>query len=336
MTRITFGSIKVSVARVMGLSTTDERVAEYASRAQERLLYKGKYVGTYGRYRVCVNDACLTWPREIETIEAAALCNEPMDIRNDWYEFLGAGPGVIAENCGPCLTLVDRSDAIAFDDVKGTGKKLSVYCDDAVDAGLQILLRYYRSDGNKMYSTVSGVSTEGEYLTTVAPPAFVESSQQVMPGGFYGIIKPASKRMIRIYEYDTVALTRRPLAYYEPDELLPVYRRSLIPGLSNTCGGEESDSECGVHAVDIVGKFRHRAVAKDSDALIIQSPEALRVMVQAIRKEEDNLWDDAAKYELRATTLLDDQLRHWIGDGKVAPIRWVGSGADGANVLNMV
>jgi len=77
-------------------------------------------------------------------------------------------------------------------------------------------------------------------------------------------------------------------------------------------------------------------VAKDSDALIIQSREALRLMVQAIRKEEDNLFDDAAKFEARAELVLGEQLRHWMGDGKVAPMRIVNSDAGGGGVLNMI
>lgn len=334
--RITFGSIKQSISRVLGANTTDARVAEYVSRAQERLLYKGKYVGTYGRYRVCVNDACLTWPREIETIEAAAVCGGSVTIRNGWYEFLGTGPGVSSENCGCAGQLIDREDAIAFDDVKGTGKKLAIYCDDAVDAGLQVLIRYYDSNGNKYYSTVSGVSTEGEYLTTIAPPGYVYSTNEVMPGGFYGVIKPASKRMIRVYEYTVTGGALRPLAYYEPDETLPVYRRSLIPGLSNTCNVVESDSDCGVHAIDVVGKFRHRAVSKDSDELIIQSGEALRLMVQSIRAEEDNLDDLALKREASAMRILDEQLSHWMGSGAVVPLRIVGAESWGGGICNIV
>ena len=334
-TRLAYGSVKTLLARVLSMNSTDSRVSEYCSRAQERLLHKAKWVGTYGRFRVCVQDSCLTWPREIETIEAAALCDEPVDIRNDWYEFLTAGPGILTESCGPRLTLVDRGDAVAFDDVKGLNKKLRVYCDTTEAGGLQILLRYYNASGQKVYTTVNSVSVEGEYVNLPAGGAYQLASDFVMPGGFYGCIKPATLRTVRIYEYDTVLTTQRPLAYYEPDETNPVYRRSLIPGISSGCCGGTSGS-CGDSTVDIVGKFRTRDVAKDSDALIIQSREALRLMVQAIRKEEDNLFEDAAKYEARAEVVLNEQLRHWMGDGKVQPIRIVDSEVGGAGILNMV
>lgn len=349
--RLTFASVKDVIAPILTMNTSDTRLPIYVSRAQERLLYKGKWVGTYGRYRVCIQDSCLTWPREIETIEAAAMCNIPIDIRNDWYEFLGSGPGIQTENSctlggfggngwwgfgfGMRDQLIDRGDAIAFDDVRGTGKKLSLYADSASDAGEQVLVRYYDSTGNKVYSTVSGETIEGEYLTLVAPPAFVESSNEVLAGGYYGVVKPLTARMVRVYEYDTVALTRRPLAYYEPDETNPMYRRSLLPGISDTCNGSSSDS-CSSRTIDIVGKFRQRAVRKDSDELIIQSAEALRLMCQALRKEENNLWDDAARYEASATRVLDEQLAHWMGDGKVAPMRIIGAEVQGAGVLNVI
>lgn len=333
---ILYGDIKAAVARVLKWNTTDARVAEYVSRAQERLLHKGKWVGAYGRYRVCVQDACLTWPREIETIEAAALCNWPMDIRNGWYEFLQSGPGVMAENCGPCLTLIDRGNSIAFDDIKGEDKKIALYADSAADVGAQVLIRYYDSNGNKYYTTDSdGRPVEGEYLTLVAPPAYVYSTNEVLPGGWYGITKPVTKRQVRAYEYDTVDLAYRPLAYYEPDETNPSYRRSLIPGLSNTCN-VASEEECATVTVDVVGKFRQRTVRKDNDALILESGEAIRLMVQTIRKEEDNLWDDAAKYEARATAILDEQLRHWLGSGAAVPIKIVGAQSWGGGIPNYV
>lgn len=331
-----YGDVKSAIARVLGMNTTDARVAEYTSRAQERLLHKGKWVGTYGRYRVCIVDSCLTWPREIETIEAAALCDIPIDIRNDWYEFLGSGPGVQSENCGCAYGLIDRGNAITFDDVKGEDKKIALYADSAEDAGEQVLIRYYDDNGNKVYTTdADDRPIEGEYLTLVAPPAYVYSTSDVLPGGFYGIVKPVTERIVRAYEYDTVNVAYRPLGYYEPDETNPTYRRSLIPGVSNTCNGEAND-DCGTKTIDIVGKYRQRVVRKDNDGLIVQSGEALRLMVQAIRKEEDNLFDDAARYEARAKMVLDEQLAHWMGDGKVAPIRVVGPEVSGAGVMNLV
>lgn len=331
-----FGDIKNAVARVLSMNTTDARVAEYTSRAQERLLHKGKWVGTYGRYRVCVNDSCLTWPREIETIEAAAACGVPLDVRNGWYEFLGTGPGVQDSDSGCANGLIDRGDAIAFDDIKGAGKKLALYADNAADVGAQVLIRYYDSNGNKYFTTdADGKPIEGEHLTLVAPPAYVYSTNEVMLGGFYGVIKPVTKRMVRAYQYTVVGGALKPLAYYEPDETNPSYRRSLIPGLGNFCSSED-DSECARNTIDIVGKFRHRVVRKDSDALIIESGEALRLMVQSIRKSEDNLFQDAMQYEALAVSVLNDQLKHWLGDGAVVPLRIVGAESWGGSVPNLV
>lgn len=318
------------------MNTTDPRVAEYTSRAQERLLYKGKWVGTYGRFRVCVNDGCLTWPREIESIEAAAVCGCPYDLRNEWYEFLGTGPGVVKENTNLCNTFVDRGDACAFDDVKGTGKKLAVYCDGNEAAGSQILLRYYRGDSKaKTYTTVSGEVIEGEYITLPAAGGYAYSTYECMAGGFYDAVKPATLRTVRIYEYTVAGGALKPLAYYEPDETNPVYRRSVVPCLSDTCNGVVVEG-CGTRAIDIVGKFRQRAVTKDSDALIIQSAEALRLMVQAIKKEENDLWDDAAKFELRAKEVLDEQLHHWLGDGETVPLKLAGAETFGGGICNLI
>lgn len=345
--RLTFGSVKTMLARVLSMNTTDIRVAEYCSRAQERLLHAGKWVGTYGRFHVCTNNGCLTWPREIETIEAAALCNRPMTVRNEWYEFIGPGPGIAAENRGFADQLLDRSDACAFDDVAGTGKKLAVYCDGNEAAGATILLRYYRADSSaKVYTTVAGEVIEGEYITLPAAGGYTYSTYECMAGGFYDAVKPATLRTVRIYEYTVAGGALKPLAYYEPDETNPVYRRSLIPCISNTCNGVTVDG-CGTFTLDIVGKFRTRDVAKDSDALIIQSRDALRMAVQAIMKEEMNLIAEAQAFwgikDPRtgawvggAFSILDMQLKHWLGSGYVAPIKVVGADTISGGVYNLV
>ena len=91
--RLRFSDVKTECARVLKLNATDTRLADYVSRAQERLLYEGKWVGTMGRFRVCVTDSCLTWPREIETIESWIYCDTPGQVFSRWYEFMSTGPG---------------------------------------------------------------------------------------------------------------------------------------------------------------------------------------------------------------------------------------------------
>jgi hypothetical protein len=336
--RSSFGQIKATIAKVLNLNASDSRVIGYVNRCMERLLYDAKWVDTVTTYAVCLNNDCLTWPREIETIEAATVCNTPITIRNSWYEVIENGPGwqggdnCGSATCGVASSLIDRGTAIAFDDITTTGYKLAVYC-DGTETG-QILLRYYDLNGNKIYSTVSGAREEGEYLTLPAAGGYVYSSREVLPFGWYGVIKPATNRVVRVYAYKIADASLKPLAYYEPDEEVPVYRRSLMPGLSGAgCGG---DGACSTKSVIVRAKLRFIPAFNDNSILIIPHVEAIRLGCQAILKEENNLMADAVGYWAMASNCLDRQLHHHQGDGAIQPIRVEGPATWGAGVLNMI
>lgn len=319
--RTTYGAIKTRIAKVVNLAVADSRILDYVNDCMERLLYSGKWVDSVIRYNVCVSEACLTWPRDIETIEAASVCCGPVTIRNGWYEFLQGGPGPATEDsCCLHKQFIDRENRVAFDDVVGTGKKIAVYCDANEAAGAKILLRYYDSNGQKVYTTVSGAREEGEYITLPAGGAYAYTTFEVMPYGLYAVIKPATNRVVRLYEYTVAGGALKPLAYYEPDETVPVYRASLVPAMNRgSCG--DSDEECSSETITIRGKIRFIPAYNDNSILCIPYASAIRLGCQALKKEEDNLLTDAELYWQKAYNILNQQLHHYQGDGVVSPIQ---------------
>ena len=331
--RTTFGKIKTSLAKVLNMNASDSRVIEYCNRASERLLYEGHWLDTVVTYAVCVNSGCLTWPREIETIEAVSTCNVPLAIRDGWYEFLESGPGQqTPDSSSAYSTLIDRGQAVAFDDITTTGYKLAVYTDGTEDPTAKILLRYYDLNGNKVYTTVSGAREEGEFLTLPAAGNYVYSTYEVLPNGLYGVIKPVTNRVVRLYAYKISDATLFPLAYYEPDEEVPVYRRSLIPDLQN----QSCTTGCSSTQVIVRAKLRFIPAYNDNSILTIPHGEAIRLAVQAIYKEENNMLDEALKYWSLANNCLDKQLHHSVGDGVVTPVRLQGCQSWGAGgVINI-
>lgn len=327
--RLRYSDVKADCAKALNLPMADARVLRYVNQACERLIYEGKWVDTYARYTICTSNQCLTWPREIETIEAATFCTTPVVLRNEWYEFLGSGPGLADGGCGPCLTMIDRGNAVAFDDVTGTGKKLAIYADGTEAAG-NVLLRYYDLNGNKVY-TVSGADTiEGENLAIPAAGAYTYSTFEVLPNGLYFVMKPVTKRVIRLYEYTVAGGALKPLGYYEPDEEVPVYRRSYIPHV----GGNGGD--CASMPVTVQAKLRFIPAIGDNSLLGISNRGAIRLAVQAVKKEEDNLLGEAEMYWQKAYNALDRQLSHWLGDGVVAPIKVSSAQNYGGAVINLI
>ncbi len=316
---LTYSQVRVPCSKVLNLTSTDTRVLDYVNRACERLLYQGKWKDTTVRYAVCVNEACLVWPREIETIEAVAVCGRPITPRNFWYEFLDAGPGIVDPNNCLCDELIDEGTVIAFDQVTGSNSKLAVYC-DGTETG-RILIRYYDSNAQKVYTVDAGTTIEGEWITFGAAGSYVYSTYLIMPRGWYAVIKPVTNRVVRVYEYDTVATTYKPLAFYEPTETRPQYRFSYLPMLNSGACNVTNGSDCAKTTVTIRAKVRFIPATGDDSFLVIGHADAIRLACQAIKKEEDNLLQEAALYWAQAKMCLQDQLHHFNGDGVVAPIR---------------
>ena len=118
MNLVSYGEIKATVAEALGMCATDARVLSRLNLGEERLLNRpNKPVGSMGRFRFCVTESCFTLPRQIRTVEAWALCNDPGIIVPEWHEFLGNGTYLMDEDSQPGNMLVDHGRASTFADV---------------------------------------------------------------------------------------------------------------------------------------------------------------------------------------------------------------------------
>jgi hypothetical protein len=342
MHRLTFGSVKSVIAKVLNLCETDtERILSYVNRACERLLNEGNWVGAMARYRVCVDSGCVTWPRSLETIWAFALCNTPMPIMSPWWEFLGNGTYLQDNECASgwgCGTmLIPRDETASFSNVIGSNKKLAIYCDADEDPTAAIILHYYDNNAQWVRTQSGGDWIDGERIVFGAAGTYAYTTKYCMANGYVRAIKPVTKGTVRLYEFNTTNSTYRALAYYEPDETIPVYTRSQIPGLSIS----ESE-DCAKRSVTVMAKKRFIPVAKDNDFLPISHAEAIRMAVQSIWKSENNMPAEASIYMNGgidlitrnriegAIPLLQAQLRHFRGGGAITPIKMVNASTFGA------
>lgn len=320
--KLTLADIKTPISKVLGMASTDSRVVDYINEAQERLLYKGKWPHTYARYRVESEDGMITWPRQLETIEAFAIDDVPGVVRNRWYEFLESGPGLIEKSDGIGRQLLDQDVAAVFSDITGTGKRLRLHTDTltaSVDSGTKVLLQGYNDDGEWIRTQDGSNYVDGEYVTLTT--SYVETVNNFI--SLRGVQKPDTKGNVTVKELNVSAGTVRTIAVYEPLENLPTYRRSMIPGVTTSS------------TITITGKLRFIPAENDIDWLHINNQPALKLMVMAIRKEENNIIEEAVAYEARAVQALNDQLSHHMGDGAVVTPRIVGAEVFGGGIINM-
>lgn len=312
---LTVSEARAEVAEAANVCSADVRVVEYINRAVRRLLPKGKWVGTVQRYLICATDGCITWPRAVETIEAMLLCESPVVIRNQWFEFLGNGPHKLTEDNPAGVTMVDRGEYPAFDDITGTTKRLRVYSDVAESAAAKITLQGFDENANWIRTQVGGVWIDGEQVTISTTPTLSSKFFTRL----VKVIKPKTNGVVRVYEYNNATgLNTKALAFYEPDETLPSYRRSYVPYIASLVGG---GGTCDKVTVEVAVKLRYRPVSVDADFILIPNLPALVEMVRAVKKYENNLPTEARAYELLAVQYLQEELKSWQGDGAVVQLR---------------
>jgi hypothetical protein len=181
MIRRTYGSVKEQLARVTqnGMCATDPQLLARTNEAQERLLNKGLYAGTYGRYSVCVYGGCITLPREFESILGYNFQGAPAQVYNQWYEFMANGPGIAP--AGAWRQLLDRGYVPCFRSIEAQ-KYIRVYTDLAEDATSTILFRGSDSYNNRVQTIENGVYIDGERLNLSAG----SGNSSVLVSGFTG------------------------------------------------------------------------------------------------------------------------------------------------------
>ena len=387
MIRRTFGSVKTQLARVTqnGMCATDPQLLARTNEAQERLLNKGLYAGTYGRYSVCVYGGCITLPREFESIIGYNFDGKQAQVYNQWYEFMANGPGISA--AGDWRRLIDRGYVPCFRSLEAQ-KYIKVYTDQAEDSTATILFRGSDTYNDRIQTQENGAYIDGErlnlsagsgnssvlvsgftgdntngngvyawYTTTNSKPAYKNlngwilnndganwqfldnSSLQVDLSAdnsnypwqtIYGlpltltelsrtttnafrsidaINKTATKGWVRVYAVDPTTGSESCIAILAPDETLPMYRRYAIPGYSNSDGA----------TVTVLAKRKFIPIVSDDDDLMISNLGALKMMLIAIEKEENNNLDEAMKYEQKAVMLLQEELRETEGASIARP-----------------
>jgi len=181
MIRRTYGSVKEQLARVTqnGMCATDPQLLARTNEAQERLLNKGLYAGTYGRYSVCVYGGCITLPREFETILGYNYDGAAAQVYNQWYEFMANGPGM--SPAGAWRQLQDRGFVPSFRPLDAQ-RYIRVYTDLAEDATSTILFRGSDTYNNRVQTIENGVYIDGERLNLSAG----SGNSSVLVSGFTG------------------------------------------------------------------------------------------------------------------------------------------------------
>ena len=97
MNRLTLADAQSSrIAPAIGMVPTLPKFIAQVNEAQERLLHKGLWWGTYGKFRLAAYNNTVTLPPCLATIETVAVNHWPVQLHDMWFEFIEHGFGTRA------------------------------------------------------------------------------------------------------------------------------------------------------------------------------------------------------------------------------------------------
>ena len=301
-------------------------IARFVNSAQRRLLMCKEacdegWWGTWAEiaFNVSRTQPYITLPREIARLEWMNVCDEPVEIQNQFYEYLNYGNGRMPKlrrmQCGCSLTTgYTRNNAVTFTDLSNAPQYLTVYLTDDRDAGKRVLLQGLDANSNTIYSTDVGNQVTGEFVALTSPS--VQSTN--LFSQINGIQKDVTVGIVRIYQHDPDTGDETLLLTMQPSETTASYRRYYIDNLPCNCCGTDDPS---VVQVTAIAKLDLIPVTTDTDYLLIQNIEAITEECQSIRYSEMDAPTAKAMSQERhrlAIGFLNGELNHYIGKDSVA------------------
>lgn len=318
MNRNTYGNAQTArIAEALNIAPTDGRFAKYVNAASERILWRGKYWGTYVRYAVTPTSQFFTVPPFIDTVEKIAVCRWPIPVRGQFFEYLGTGWGTrdrtLPNGSGVWEALVMGTFPTVVD-VSSPGGTLTVKCDVSTDVAKTVLILGYDLNNNWVRTNQGGVVLDGEVVALSQGAGTNTVTQFSSVTGVQVISTVALDGQWWLYQGGVSGTL---LSNYQFWETNPSYKRYQVPFINSTTS-----------TIEIMGKKAFYPVKNPNDYLVIGNLHALKLGCMAILAEEDRNFVEAAILwtggtdkktgikQLGVDQLMDDELQHQSGDGE--------------------
>lgn len=306
----------------MGLCQANiPEIADYANAIQETLLYdkaagEESWNGTWAevQFNVSQSQPFFTAPRDIARIESAVVCNKPVPLNNQFFEYLQFGNGRLAtDRCDKpdLLQIYARNNAITFTDLTNTPQYVRAYMTDATDIAKRVLVQGLDSNNNTIYSLDNTVMVSGVFLALEAP--FITST--ITFNRLTGIQKDVTSGRVEIYQVDPTTGDEVLLLTMEPSETTASYRRYYFSNLPCSCCAPPGATE-GTVQVRAIAKMDLVPMSVDTDYCLLQSKEAFIEEARALTLSESDSASaqaQAAVHHLRAIRLLIGENGHFQG-----------------------
>ncbi len=316
------------LADVASVCSSSERFVSLVNQAQRRLLRRGNWFSTEQLVRFCIYDRCLTLPRYVATLLGLRHCGcQPAQIFNNWYAIYGP-----SAHWNSSFVVRDDGQSPTFNSIANPlGSPIRYHVVKANDVGKTITI-FGTQFGGQPLQELDANGNWRDGLTITAARPFAQTS--VLVTHITSVLREATQGMSYLYEaYDTTTnpVTLRALATYDPGETNPRYRRVRLDNLCMASGCEDAHGRR-IIAMEALVKLAFVPVVHDWDFLLIDNMDAMKMMIQAIKKEEANDFQGAQEIIVAACREMNLEDRNLLP--KEQTVIEVNSG--GRGVINLI
>jgi len=271
---LALGQAKANLAQYAqgGMCVTDSRLPGEINRAAETLFNKENFPGTITVVRMCIQQRCVTLPREIGKILKYRINGELARVFDKWYEFAEVGPQ--SEDEMIKMDLLDRGKHPTQYELSEP-MRLALMSDSNIDSGVQITIRGLDDTGRE----VRGINGQFGEIITLEPETLTVTQNTFAQ--ITGVFKPLTAGYVWLsgisFNDDGDEMDREHLSAYHPYEFTPEYRRYEFP--SSDCGCTTPRS----YELLALVKLAFVPAALDTDIVLVDNLGALSFMMQANR-----------------------------------------------------
>lgn len=207
------------------------KIFDKITEAVEALANESQWDGLVGYVDIITDcERYVSLPRYVETPLAINICGEPMQPRNQFFEFHLNGPG---SHWQPVNTWYSMDEAPIFRDPAGA-RQLLATAEATNDIGSRLRVYGYDAAGRRIRTNDpdnAGKKMDGAYIPVDAiavPNPNVPFFQRIER-----VEKPITRGHITLYSYrppvDATPANLFKIALYQPDETQPSYKRIQLP-----------------------------------------------------------------------------------------------------------
>jgi hypothetical protein len=323
MQRLRLYDVRLSdLPESVGLCTGDiPGIANYVNSAQRRLLMckeagEEGWWGTWAEVAfngISQTSPYITVPREVARIQSLNVCQRPVPVQNQFYEYLQFGNGRLPKQrcrCNGPEQAYSRNVVPTFFDLPGPSY-ISAFPTDSADAAQRTLIQGKDTTGSIIYSEDVLAQVQGVFLPLIQP----FQATPLVYGQLTGIQKDVTQGQVQYFAIDAVTGAQTYLLTMEPSETTASYRRYYFADLPITC----CQTPAGVPSVltvTAIVKLDLIPVITDTDYCLIQSLEALKEECMAYRysridSTDAKQWE--ALHHRNAIGFLNGELNHFLG-----------------------